>query len=73
MGHGVNGGFVRYVVVRSDQLYRVPEGFPLEEAAISEPFAAAIQAVTELTEVRIGDTALVSTPAPWGFYASNCW
>jgi L-iditol 2-dehydrogenase len=66
MGHGVNGGFARYVVLRPDQLYRLPEGLPLEEAAISEPFAAAIQAVTELTEVRIGDTALVSGPGPMG-------
>jgi L-iditol 2-dehydrogenase len=66
MGHGVNGGFARYVIVRPDQLYRLPADLPLEEAAISEPFAAAIQAVTELTEVRIGDTALVSGPGPMG-------
>ena len=66
MGHGVNGGFARYMVMRLDQLYRVPRDLPLEEAAISEPFAAAIQAVTELTEVRIGDTALVSGPGPMG-------
>lgn len=66
MGHGVNGGFARYVVLRPDQLYRVPEELPLEEAALSEPFAAAIQAVTELTQVRIGDTALVSGPGPMG-------
>jgi L-iditol 2-dehydrogenase len=66
MGHGVNGAFTRYVVVRPDQLYRVPEGFSLEEAAISEPFAAAVQAVTEVTQVRIGETALVSGPGPIG-------
>jgi L-iditol 2-dehydrogenase len=66
MGHGVNGGFARYVVMRPDQLYRLPKGLSLDEAAISEPFAAAIQAVTELTEVRIGDTALVSGPGPMG-------
>jgi L-iditol 2-dehydrogenase len=66
MGHGVNGGFARYVVMRPDQLYRVPSHFPLDEAALSEPFAAAIQAVTELTKVRIGDTALVSGPGPMG-------
>jgi L-iditol 2-dehydrogenase len=66
MGHGVNGGFARYVVMRPDQLYRVPEDFPLEEAAMSEPFAAAIQAVTEVTQVRIGDTALISGPGPIG-------
>jgi len=66
MGHGVDGGFTRYVVMRPDQLYRLPPALPLEEAAMSEPFAAAIRAVTELTEVRIGDTALVSGPGPMG-------
>jgi L-iditol 2-dehydrogenase len=66
MGHGVDGALARYVVLRPDQLYRIPEGFGLEEAALSEPFAAAVQAVTELTQVRIGDTALVSGPGPIG-------
>ena len=66
MGHGVDGAFARYVVMRPDQLYRVPDGLSLEEAAISEPFAAAIHAVTEVTKVRVGDTALVSGPGPIG-------
>ena len=66
MGHGVNGGFARFVVMRPDQLYRVPPSLPLEEAALSEPFAAAIQAVTELTSVRTGDIALISGPGPMG-------
>lgn len=66
MGHGVNGGFARYVVMRPDQLFRVPEALSLEEASLSEPFAAAIQAVTEMTQVRIGDIALVSGPGPIG-------
>jgi L-iditol 2-dehydrogenase len=66
MGHGVDGAFARYVVVRPDQLYRIPDHFTLEEAAISEPFAAAIQAVTEVTQVRIGEIALVSGPGPIG-------
>ena len=66
MGHGVNGAFTRYLVVRPDQVYRIPKGFALEEAALSEPFAVAIQAVTEVTRVRIGDTALISGPGPIG-------
>ena len=66
MGHGVDGAFTRFVVMRPDQLYRVPEGFSLEEAALSEPFAAVVQAVTELTPVRVGDVALVSGPGPIG-------
>jgi L-iditol 2-dehydrogenase len=69
MGHGVNGAFTRYVVVRPDQLYRVPESFSLAEASISEPFAAVVQAVAELTPVRIGETVLVSGPGPIGLLA----
>ncbi|HUI51896.1 MAG TPA: alcohol dehydrogenase catalytic domain-containing protein [Terriglobales bacterium] len=66
MGHGVNGAFARYVSLRPDQVFRIPGDLPMEEAAMSEPFAAAIQAVTELTNVRIGDVALVSGPGPIG-------
>ena len=66
MGHGVNGAFTRYVVMRPDQLYRIPKNFSLDEAAMSEPFAAVVQAVTEISQVRIGDTALVSGPGPIG-------
>lgn len=69
MGHGVNGAFAQYVVVRPDQLYRVPDGFSLAEASVSEPFAAVVQAVTELTTVRIGETALISGPGPIGLLA----
>lgn len=66
MGHGVNGAFTRYVVMRPDQLYRIPDDFGLDEAALSEPFAAAVQAVTEVTKVRLGETALISGPGPIG-------
>ena len=66
MGHGVNGAFTRHVLLRPDQVYKVPDFISLEEAAISEPFAAAVQAVVELTPVRLGDTALISGPGPIG-------
>jgi L-iditol 2-dehydrogenase len=66
MGHGVNGAFARYAVVKPEQAYRLPEGMDLDEAALCEPFAATVQAVTELTNVRLGDVALVSGPGPIG-------
>ncbi len=66
IGHGVNGAFTRYLVARPDQLYRIPDHFSLEEAALSEPFAAAVQAVSEITQVQAGETALVSGPGPIG-------
>ena len=66
MGHGVNGAFARYAVARPDQLYRVPEGLPLEEAALVEPLAAAVHAVCDVARFRLGDVALVSGPGPIG-------
>src|SRR6476661_1836232 len=66
MGHGVNGAFARYLVVRPDQLYRLPDGMALQAGALSEPFAAVVQAVTEITQVRLGETAVVSGPGPIG-------
>src|SRR5690606_38111378 len=36
---------------------------------LSEPFAAVIQAVSELTPVQIGDVAVVSGPGPMGLLA----
>jgi L-iditol 2-dehydrogenase len=66
MGHGVNGGFTRFVVARPDQLYRLPDAMTLEEGALSEPFAAIVQAVLEIARVRQGEMALVSGPGPMG-------
>jgi L-iditol 2-dehydrogenase len=66
MGHGVNGAFAQYAVVKPEQAYALPPGFAMDEAAVCEPFAACVQAVTELTTVRLGDVALVSGPGPIG-------
>lgn len=66
MGHGVNGGFARYIVARPDQLFRLPAGLPIEEGALCEPLAAAVHAVCELTPLHLGDVALVSGPGPIG-------
>jgi L-iditol 2-dehydrogenase len=66
MGHGVNGAFTRYAVVREDQAYKLPDGFSLEEAALSEPFAAATHAVCEITMPQAGDVVLLSGPGPIG-------
>ena len=66
MGHGVSGSMTRSVVVREDQLYRLPENVTLEEGALAEPFASAVQAIEELTSFHVGDTVLLSGPGPIG-------
>ena len=66
MGHGVDGGFTKYVVVREEMLYPVPDRVSLEEAALAEPFATAVQAIEELTVFNVGDIVLLSGPGPIG-------
>jgi len=66
MGHGVDGGFTKYVVVREDMLYVIPDFVTLEEAALAEPFATAVQAIEELTVFNVGETVLLSGPGPIG-------
>ena len=62
----LDGGFTKYVVVREDMVYPVPDHVSLEEAALAEPFATAVQAIEELTVFNVGDTVLLSGPGPIG-------
>ncbi len=71
MGHGVNGAFTKYVAVRPDQLYQVPENISLEEAALVEPLAAAVHAVGDIARFSLGDVALVSGPGPIGLLCAK--
>jgi L-iditol 2-dehydrogenase len=66
MGHGVNGAFAPYVVARPDQLFKLPDDLPDDQAAVCEPFAAAVHAVCEMTQLRLGDVAVVSGSGPIG-------
>lgn len=66
MGHGVDGAFTRYVLLRPDQVFEIPPGITLEEAAMTEPLAAAARAVLEIAKAQPGETALVSGPGPMG-------
>jgi L-iditol 2-dehydrogenase len=66
MGHGTNGSFTRFVVVREDQVYPIPDAMPMEYAALYEPFGTAVQAVEEITPFGPGDVVLVSGPGPIG-------
>lgn len=70
MGHGISGSFTKYVVVREDQVYLLPDAASFEEGAVCEPFASAVQAVDDLAPCHAGDTALVSGPGPIGLLSA---
>ncbi|WP_066292421.1 zinc-dependent alcohol dehydrogenase [Bacillus sp. FJAT-29937] len=66
IGSGVNGSFTEYVVANEDMVYKVPSTISLQEAALAEPLACAVQAIEELTEFHAGDWVLLSGPGPIG-------
>ncbi|UFJ39917.1 alcohol dehydrogenase catalytic domain-containing protein [Brevibacillus humidisoli] len=66
MGHGVHGSFTKYAVVREDMVRKIPDFLTLEEAALSEPLACAVQPIEELTSLHVGDQVLLSGPGPIG-------
>jgi L-iditol 2-dehydrogenase len=66
IGHGVDGAFARYVVVPADMVHRVPRPLDLQHAALAEPTAVAVHAVSERARVFAGDAVLVSGAGPIG-------
>ncbi|MGI6114109.1 MAG: zinc-dependent alcohol dehydrogenase [Mahellales bacterium] len=66
MGHGTNGGFTKFVCVREDMAFKIPDSMTLEEAAILEAFASSVQAVEEVACLNSGDCVLISGPGPIG-------
>jgi L-iditol 2-dehydrogenase len=53
-----HGAFAEYVSVPRRIMYRLPENFPFEQAALIEAVSIGVHAVA-ITPVRLGDTAVV--------------
>ncbi len=66
MGHGVNGAFAEYVAARPDQLFPLYDNVSMKEGALIEPLAAAVHAVCEMAQFKLGDVVLISGPGPIG-------
>jgi 2-desacetyl-2-hydroxyethyl bacteriochlorophyllide A dehydrogenase len=59
------GAFAEFVRVHESQLRRIPAGLSLREAALAEPLAVALHAVT-LSQIAPGRRALVTGAGPIG-------
>ena len=67
LGASLPGSNAEYVVVPAGVVETVPDGLCLKDAAMSEPAACAVHAVS-LSGVRPGDTALVIGAGPIGLF-----
>ncbi|MEM7475516.1 MAG: zinc-binding dehydrogenase [Planctomycetota bacterium] len=65
-GYGVDGAMTQKVKVPARCLHRVPDGLPLENAALTEPCCVAFSAVATNVSILPGDRILVLGPGPIG-------
>ena len=65
LGLHVDGGFADYAIIPEKHAYKLPDSMSLEEGALIEPAAVAVQAVKE-ANVTIGDTVAVFGSGPIG-------
>ena len=65
-GYGVDGGFASHVAVRRTALHRLPDRVSFREAALCEPLAVAVHAVTECAAVEPDQAVLIAGPGPIG-------
>jgi L-iditol 2-dehydrogenase len=64
-GRGVLGGFGEYIAVAAKQVFPVPEGLPLAEAAFAEPVACCIRSLKR-AGLGLADDLLVIGAGPMG-------
>src|SRR4051812_8002174 len=70
-GAAVDGAMTKFVRVPARILHRVPDGLPLEVAALTEPCCVAYNAVVNNAHVRPGDRVVVYGPGPIGLLCAH--
>lgn len=65
-GYGVDGAMTQFARVPARCLHRVPEGLPLEHAALTEPCCVAYNSVVGNSRINPGDRVLVIGPGTIG-------
>lgn len=61
-----DGAMASYMSIPEAQVYRYPDGFPLDYAAFTEPVVATIHAMQERNNVKAGDFVVIVGPGPMG-------
>ena len=59
------GGFAEYIAVDGSQVFPIPDGMTLQEAAFSEPVACCIRSLKKL-QVTLGENVLIVGAGPMG-------
>ena len=64
-GVTVNGAFAEYVKIVASNVYRLPKGYNLDEAALIEPLACCVRGIDQ-AKIKAGDTVAIIGAGPVG-------
>ncbi|GAA0731707.1 zinc-dependent alcohol dehydrogenase [Clostridium oceanicum] len=59
LGSTANGFFAEYVLCNSKRIYKLPEEFSFQEAALIEPLSCCVNAVVETSSIKPGNICIV--------------
>ena len=75
-GWGVHGGMTSYIAMPEFLVHHIPEGVSYDVAALCEPMACIVYAVTERAKLECADVVYISGAGPMGvlsaFVAKSC-
>jgi len=64
-GVTIDGAFAEYLKIKAANVYKIPEGFNLEEAALIEPLACCVRGIDQ-AKIRAGDIVVIVGAGPIG-------
>ena len=70
LGSKTDGGFAEYIKIPQTLLHKIPEKTNLVDAALTEPTAICIHALTELGKVKAGDCTVILGAGPIGLLSA---
>ena len=66
-----DGGFAEYCVIPQNLAFPLPQSISYDAAALVEPLACCIKAISYHTKITPGDHVLISGPGPIGLMCAN--
>lgn len=71
IGYGVNGAMAEYIKVRQAIVHKIPDTLSFDKAALCEPFAVALHALWDHTNLTAADKVLIMGPGAIGQLAAQ--
>lgn len=71
IGSVADGGFAEYLVNREESIMKIPDSVSFDEAAVVEPLACGVHAVTERINICVGSVVVILGPGAIGLLTAQ--